>query len=199
MTRPHAVPRIVLVACLALAASLALGAGAGVAEANDPAERAAKRFYERGQKLFNLQKFDEALEQYQKAYDAKPIPAFLFNIGQCHRNLENFDAAIFSFKKYLKLEPDADNREQVEGLIEELEEKRAEAKARALRLRDPEPARPDTPPPKPRKPAERAFYTKWWFWTGVAVAGAAAGGGIYAATRPDGPPATTWGAFDFGR
>jgi hypothetical protein len=75
-----------------------------VAHANDPTERAARRHYERGQKLFALQKFDEALDQFQKAFDAKPIPDFLFNIGQCQRNLGDYEAAIFSFKKFLKLD-----------------------------------------------------------------------------------------------
>ena len=42
--------------------------------ADDPATRAARRHYERGEKLFALGKFDEALEEYQTAFDAKPLP-----------------------------------------------------------------------------------------------------------------------------
>ena len=61
------------------------------------------------EKLFALGKFDDALDEYQKAFDAKPMPDFLFNIGQCYRNLGDYQQAIFSFKKYLKLEPDAPN------------------------------------------------------------------------------------------
>ena len=104
MTR--ALPRTLIAVCFLLLAFVR------AAHAEDPSERAAKRHYDRGQKLFALQKFDEALDQYQKAYDAKPIPAFLFNIGQCHRNLGDLDAAIFSFKRYLKLDPEADNRDR---------------------------------------------------------------------------------------
>ena len=111
MTRPLIRILITLVVTLLFAGS-AFG---------DPAERAAKRHFDRGQKLFNLGKFDEALDEYQQAYDAKPIPDILFNIGQCHRNLNNYDAAIFSFKKYLKLAPDAENRDQVEEYIADLE------------------------------------------------------------------------------
>src|SRR5687767_10367698 len=90
------------------------------AQADDPATRASRRHYERGEKLFALGKFDDALEEYQTAFDAKPLPGFLYNIGQCYRNLGDYDQAIFSFKKYLKLEPDAPNKEAVERLIEEL-------------------------------------------------------------------------------
>ena len=70
-----------------------------VAHADDPAMRTAKRHYDRGEKLFAIGKFDEALDEYQKAFDAKPIPDFLFNIGQCYRNLGDYDSAIFSYRK----------------------------------------------------------------------------------------------------
>ena len=53
--------------------------------------KSAKRHYERGEKLFALGKFSDALDEYQKAFDAKPLPGFLFNIGQCYRNLGETD------------------------------------------------------------------------------------------------------------
>jgi len=168
------------------------------AHADDPTEKAAKRHYERGQKLFNLQKFDEALEQYQKAFDAKPIPAFLFNIGQCHRNLGDYDAAIFSFKRYLKLEPEAENRDQVEELLEELENKKAEADTEKFKLGKRKKQKdPDDDPPVETEGAP--VYKKWWFWTAIAVVGVGAGVGIYYATKSDGPtmPSTDLGNIDF--
>jgi tetratricopeptide (TPR) repeat protein len=176
---------VTLALCLACVAS----ARVAYADDDDAATRTAKRYYNRGQKLFALQKFDDALEQFQKAFDAKPIPEFLFNIGQCHRNLGDYEAAIFSFKRYLKLDPEAPNREKVEELIEELEEKQAagESKKRRLGKDDDE----DTPPPPPA--AGSPFYKKWWFWTGVAVVGVGGGVGIYAATSGSGPPDTTLG------
>jgi tetratricopeptide (TPR) repeat protein len=175
---------------IGLAICLASVASVRVAAADDTGMRAAKRHYERGQKLFALQKFDEALDQFQQAFDAKPIPDFLFNIGQCHRNLGDFDAAIFSFKRYLKLDPDAANREQVEELITQLEEKVAAQDAKKRRLRK------DGDRSKPPPAAEEGspFYKKWWFWTGaVVVVGAGAGVGYYAATSGGGPPDTTLG------
>ena len=187
-----ALPRTLLAVCFLLLAF------ARAAHAEDPSERAAKRHYERGQKLFNLQKFDEALDQFQKAFDAKPFPGFLYNIGQCHRNLGDYDAAIFSFKRYLKLEPEAENREQVEELIEELETKKAEADTERLKLgkrkRDPDPE--DEEPRESRDGSP--VYTKWWFWTGIAVVGVAGGVGIYYATKSDGgPPSTDLGHIDY--
>ncbi|MGE5187229.1 MAG: tetratricopeptide repeat protein, partial [Acidobacteriota bacterium] len=94
--------------------------------------RAAKRHYDRGEKLFALGRFDQALDEYQKAFDAKPLPGFLFNIGQCYRNLGDYDQAIFSFKKYLKLSPDASNRDKVEKLIGDLEDKKERGEGQKL-------------------------------------------------------------------
>ncbi len=175
MTSPLRLVFILLVTVLA----------ARVAYAEDPATKSAKRHFDRGQKLFNLGKFDEALDEYQQAYEAKEIPAILFNIGQCYRNLGDYEAAIFSFKKYLKLEPDADNREQVEEYIEELETEEEKGNSKKFRLdkKKEDPVATGSP-----------VYKKWWFWTGIAVVGVAGGYGIYAATRSEttvGPPMTT--------
>ena len=164
-----------------------------VASAEDAETRAAKRYFERGQKAFNLGKFDDALEQYQKAYDAKPIPAILFNIGQCYRNLGDYEAAIFSFRKYLKLEPDADNREETEEYITELEAEQEKDASRKLGFEDERKKRKRGEGPTE---AGEPVYKKWWFWTGIAVVGAG-GIGIYAATRSDGPPDTNGGHIVF--
>jgi len=162
---------------------------ARVAHADDPATRAAKRHFDRGQKLFTLGKFDEALDEYQKAYDASPIPDFLYNIGQCHRNLGDYEQAIFSFKRFLQLDPEAPNRDKVEIIIDELEDKLERDGARKKKL--------DQPPPPPPRAESTPIYKKWWFWTGIAVVGAAGGVGIYSATRPAGPPDTNLGNIVF--
>src|SRR5262245_57184769 len=138
--------------------------------ADDPATRAAHRHFERGEKLFALGKFDDALDEYQTAFDAKPLPGFLYNIGQCYRNLGDYDQAIFSFRKYLNLETDAPNKDAVERLIGELEEKKAQGDSQRFVRK---------PPKQPGKP----IYTKWWFWTSIAAVVTVGGGvGIYAAT-----------------
>jgi tetratricopeptide (TPR) repeat protein len=182
----HALPRWIV--SLLVCALVALAPRA--ARAEDPAMRAAKRHFDRGEKLFALGKFDEALDEYQKAFDAKPIPEFLFNIGQCYRNLDQLDDAIFSFKKYLKLEPDAPNKPAVDKLIEELEDKRDRGEGARLTKRPP----PVTSPPAEHKP----IYKQWWFWTGVAVVGVVGSVGIYEGTK-SGPPGTDLGNLVFGR
>jgi tetratricopeptide (TPR) repeat protein len=173
---------LLLVVCVAVAVPSC------TASADDPATRAARRHFERGEKLFALGKFDEALEEYQSAFDAKPLPGFLYNIGQCYRNIGDLDQAIFSFKKYLNLEPEAANKEAVEQLIVELEDKKAKGEGEKLIKK-----------PKPKPGPDKPIYAKWWFWTGVVVVGAGAGIGIYAATRTEGPPLTDLGNIEFGK
>lgn len=193
-----AVSRPIIWLC-SLACIAVLGATPGVGDAKpkrdgasktDPdLERAKKLFYQ-GRKLFDLRRFDQALAKYEAAFEAKAIPEFLFNIGQCHRNLDNYDEAIFSFRRFLQLEPETPRREQIEALIAELEAKRQQADDDARKL-------PLIPPDDRAPTTARPVYKKWWFWTGIAVVGVAGGAGIYAATRTDGPPDTNLGNIVF--
>jgi tetratricopeptide (TPR) repeat protein len=176
------IPRLFLL----LMVCFAVVAPARAAFADDPATRAARRHFERGEKLFALGKFDEALEEYETAFDAKPLPGFLYNIGQCYRNLADYDQAIFSFKKYLKLDPDAGNREAVERLIEELEEKKAQGDSQKFVK-------------KQKRDEARPVYKKWWFWTGLGVVAAGAGAAVYASGGGSSPPSTDLGNIVFGK
>ena len=178
-----------------LLAVLVVALAAHGARADDPATRTARHHFERGEKLYALTRFSEALDEYQKAFDARPIPDFLFNIGQCYRNLGEYDSAIFSYRKYLKLAPDASNREQVEQLIRDLEARKAQSDTQRLGLKRPAPE----PPPPVEHPPDRPIYTRWWFLTGVAVVGVAGGVTIYELARSSGPPSTSLGNIVFGK
>lgn len=186
--------RFLVVLCLSIAVVTVVSPS--LAFADDPGERSAKRHYDRGKKLFELQKFEDALEQFQKAYDASPIPDFLFNIGQCQRNLGDYKAAVFSFKKFLKLDPETEKREKVEELIDDLERKIDEGNTERLNLR---PKKQQLIPENPET-GDRPVYKKWWFWTGVAVIGVGAGVGVglYLATKSNAPD-TTLGNIQFRR
>lgn len=183
---------------VALVAVVALAFGGRAARADDAATREAKKHFQKGEKLFALGKFEQALAEYQAAYEAKPLPKLLFNIGQAHRNLDNYQQAIFAYRKYLREVPDADNREAVERLIDELEAEQAEAEERDRahqaeldRERERELARQ-----RAARGDDKPIYTRWWFWGGIAaVAGASAGG--YLLLRDDGLPSTDLGNVVF--
>lgn len=131
---------------LLLAGLIALQAAPALA---DPASERAKHHNELAKKLFNLGLFREAAEEYRKAYEAKPAPAFLFNLAQCHKRMttaENLERAIFYYRSYLNNVPDSPVRADVEAEIEKLERE-----LKVIRR----------PPP---------FYKRWWFWTVIGVA-----------------------------
>ena len=184
----RAVLNMLTVLALSTAVVMPMVVSVPPAHAEDAITRTAKRYFANGEKLFALGKFDEALEQYQQAFEAKPLPGFLYNIGQCYRNLGNFDQAIFSFRKYVALEPDAPNKEAVQRLIDDLEERKAREEGQK---------RIGTPPPVSAsgKPA----YKKWWFWTGLTAVAAAGGTTAYILTREKGAPSTTLGDITINR
>jgi tetratricopeptide (TPR) repeat protein len=185
---------VLIVLALAPALPTRRGALAQSGSAGDEASAVAEQHFELGERLFALGRFAAALVEYEKAFEAAALPHFLFNIGQCHRNMGDYDAAIFSFRTYLKLWPGAPNRPAVERLLALLEEKRAAALRAAQRKRDSELV--GAPPPSR---ARRGIHTRWWFWTGVAAA--AGGTAIYLSTRDRGPalPESDLGNVDFGR
>jgi len=110
--------------------AVVLSLGAGVARAGGEDEKQARALYERAEKSFNVGKFADALADYQAAYEAKPLPGFLFNIAQCYRNMGNYERARFFFRRYLSIEPKAPNRRKVEELIAEMS-KQIDAQAAA--------------------------------------------------------------------
>ncbi len=79
----------------------------------------AKLLFKRAQLAYKLGKFENALGEYSKAYEMLPLPGFLFNIGQCHRQLGAYERAVFFYKGYLREKPEAKNRALVGDLIQE--------------------------------------------------------------------------------
>ncbi|HEY2731518.1 MAG TPA: tetratricopeptide repeat protein [Polyangia bacterium] len=140
-------------------------------------EKQARALYDRAEKSFDLGKFGDALADYQSAYEAKPLPGFLFNIAQCYRNMGKFERARFFFRRYLALEPHAPNRWRVEELIAEMS-KQLETQAAA----------PPAPAVEP-KPVEAPPVV-----TPLAPARAAAPPPLPAAVRDEGTPTIPTGA-----
>lgn len=101
--------------------------------ANDVAADEARALYVEAKNAYDGGRFDEALQGFQAAFAKKPLPGFLFNLGQCERQLGHHQRAIFFFERYLDEKPDAANRSTVEELI-------AESRAQLARAPAPPPA-----------------------------------------------------------
>jgi tetratricopeptide (TPR) repeat protein len=138
------------VGAVIIASTLAI---ASAARADSSTDEARAKF-QQAEKAFNLGKFNEALAGYQDAYEAKPLPAFLFNIAQCYRNLANYERARFFYRRYLALEPRSPNRRLVEDLVVEMT--RLMEKQRAATTATAPAVTPAPPAPEPAPPAAAA-------------------------------------------
>jgi tetratricopeptide (TPR) repeat protein len=147
----------------------------------------------RAREAFAAGRYHEALDIYIELYAEELHPNYLRNIGRCYQNLDDPERAISSFREYLRKarELSSEERKEIDGYIgemRELQRKRA-APARA----DPPPTTPDRslsavrPPPEqtiaqrtvgPPPEQSPAIYKRWWFWTLIGAAAAAAGVGV---------------------
>jgi tetratricopeptide (TPR) repeat protein len=107
-----------------------LSAVAQPAPPADPRAAEAKQRYENGMAHFNLEEWDNAIEEWKAGYRAKPVAQFLYNIAQAYRLSKHYEDALNFYQRYLRADPKAPNRTEVEGHIAKLtvvvqQEKRA--------------------------------------------------------------------------
>src|SRR3954463_14288949 len=105
----------------ALTLSVVLLAGAGLARAGDAKAEQARARFQQGDTYFKLEKYANALQEFEQAYLAKQDPSFLYNIAQCHRLMGNRVEAVRFYKRYITDAPNAANRPVAEKHIRDLE------------------------------------------------------------------------------
>jgi hypothetical protein len=78
----------------------------------------ASRHYLAGEQFYNQGLYEEAIAEYEKAYQIKPHPNVLYNIGQAHERLLEYGKSVEWFERYLKETlPDAAHRVEVENRL----------------------------------------------------------------------------------
>ena len=107
---------------LALAALLAWDARAQGERPVDGDVEAARAYTKKGLSFYELGKYSDALEALELAYQKKPVPALLFNIAQCHRQLGHLEQAARLYKSYLRSEPPEAAARQTHELLTKVEE-----------------------------------------------------------------------------
>jgi tetratricopeptide (TPR) repeat protein len=81
----------------------------------------AKLLYDRGMAHFHLEEYDAAIEKWEAGFRTKPAPEFLYNIAQAYRLSHRPDRALSFYQKYLRMNPKALNRGEVERHIAALQ------------------------------------------------------------------------------
>jgi len=172
--------------------------------APDPRELKAREDFAGG-------RYQEALDLFARLYAESLHPNYLRNIGRCYQNLGEPDRAISSFHDYLRKgkEISADEHQEIEGYIKEMEDLKRQREGGAPAAEHPASSTPPTAPVVPlpasnsQAPSEvvvstpasvpaptegKPVYERWWFWTlvGGVVAiglGAAAVAGVFTKTE----------------
>jgi hypothetical protein len=118
-----------------------------------PSQKAEmKSLYERATRAYDVGKYAEAIEEYQKAYEIGGDPPMLYNIAQAYRLNDQPGEAVRFYRRYLQRAPQARNREDVERKIAELEkqiEERRKQQAAVTPPPAPAPTPSSTPAPAP--------------------------------------------------
>jgi tetratricopeptide (TPR) repeat protein len=162
---------------LAVLAALATARGAE-AQATSSEARAVELF-ERSEVAYNAGRYEEAIDLLNRAYELKPDPVLLHNIGVAWEAEKAYPRAVQAFERCLREYPTYGRCAQ------RLETARAAAAADADAARTSPMA---LPAPSSPPPSETTPMAPWpWLMTGIGVAGIAAGGVLtfVAARRSD--------------
>jgi tetratricopeptide (TPR) repeat protein len=146
------VMRVALWALPTILAVAVLGGRAQAMQLTPVQKQEMKQHYEKATRAYDVQKYSEAVEEYQKAYEIGGDPAMLYNVAQSYRLSDQLPEALRFYRRYLQRSPNARNRDDVERKISDLErtiEERRKAAAAVPRPPPPEPV--VVPPPPPRK------------------------------------------------
>lgn len=86
----------------------------------------AKDIFQKGAAAYREGRYEQAIELFRKAYEQHAYPELVYNSGQAYEKLGDTVRALDSFRQYLKLAPNANDRATVEKRIQALEERMGE-------------------------------------------------------------------------
>jgi hypothetical protein len=148
-------------------------------------EQQAREYFKMGRRNYDLGDYEAAINDFKSGYRAKPMPLFLFNIGQAANQAKKRELAIEYYQRYLESETLLDAPELAEAR-KHLEILRRAPEPPPAPVPAPPPpappvvvAEPAPPPPPRRQPA--------WVWGVVAggvVVGVALGVGLGVGLQP---------------
>jgi hypothetical protein len=111
-----------------------------------------RQLYDRATRAYDVGKYAEAIDFYQKAYEIGGDPPMLYNIAQSYRLNDQPADAVRFYKRYLQRAQNPRNKDDVEKKIAELE-KVVEERKKTAPPPPPAPVTPVTPAPATPPPA----------------------------------------------
>jgi len=131
---------------------ICIATSGGAAAQQDPVLAEAKQHFDRGRELFRSGSYEDAIREFRAADKLRPSPILAYNIGLALEKLGRCRVAIDHFERYLREQPDADNRADTEQKSADQRAKRARGEC-GNRLRPPSPTPPTDPGGGPPPPA----------------------------------------------
>ena len=99
---------------------------------------AAKQLFVDGQRLYKQAEYAEAIAKFEQAGALRPHPVIFFNVGRCYEQLGETGKALRKYRDYVRLSPDAPDRDTVNIAIGNLERRlREKGLQQLLVLADP--------------------------------------------------------------
>ena len=153
--------------------ALVLVALSGRASAQSATE--AREHYRKALAAYDLGSFEAAAKEFEAAYAIKQDASLLYNIGQAYRFAKDSDKALLAYRAFLRRNPKAPQRAQVEQSIAELEKQIADERAQreeaereaARKAAEPTIAVAPVVVVSAAPPKHTPVYKKWWLWTAV--------------------------------
>ncbi len=154
--------RVFLIAAL-VSLSVLSGAGAAAQETNavdgaapvgpsEAGDERARVHHASGTAYYESGAYDDALREWEQAYQLSPRPELLYNFYLAHRGLGNLEEARSALRRYLDSGIEIDNRETLEQRVENLDRQIA---ARDAQESEPgEESAPSTAPSAPEPEME---------------------------------------------
>jgi hypothetical protein len=131
-----------------IAVGLTLAAAQARAQMTQAQKDEVKLHYQRATRAYDLQKYQEAIDEYQRAYEISGDPPMLYNIAQAYRLADQPSEAARYYRRFLQRMPNARNREDVERKIAD-QEKLADQRKKVEPVVPPPPTTTTTPTKPP--------------------------------------------------
>jgi hypothetical protein len=131
---------------------LALGTKEARAQLTPQQKQDIHVHYQQATRAYDLGKYQEAVDEYQKVYEIDGDPVMLYNIAQAYRLNDQPQESIHFYRRYLQRSPEARNKEDVERKITAMEKLIEERRKAAAAVTPPPPKAVVPPPPVETNP-----------------------------------------------
>ena len=120
---------------------------ASPARADETATEQARQHYETGSQQYDLGHWDAAIREYEKAYELRADPNFLYNLAQAYRRKCDAKRSLDLYRNYLAKTPKSPLRAEIEERIKSLQKQIDEANSAKPAPPGPEPTAAPLAPP----------------------------------------------------